>query len=349
MSSKGWVFVVACVTGLGCASRAAPAAGLAPGATAASGGASTGPQPAVATIEIVRHDADQRVDVLYDGRPFTSYRWAPNLKKPVLFPLHTATGGLITRGWPIEPRADEATDHPHHFGLWFNYGDVNGVDFWGHSEKNSSPKKGVIVHRSIDQARSGQGSAELAVSSDWVMPDGKAALSERTRFRFAGGADRRVVDRVMTLTAGPDPVSFPDNKEGVFGLRLPRELEHPSGKNPAGTGRYRSSEGIEGEAVWGTRGRWLMLSARLGGSPVTIAMLDHPKNPGFPTYWHARPWGLMAANPLGQKALSKGKETLGFALPQGQAATFAYRVLILSAAATPAQIEAEYQAFTKQP
>jgi phage/plasmid primase-like uncharacterized protein len=89
-----------------------------------------------------------------------------------------------------------------------------------------------------------------------------------------------------------------------------------------------------------------MLTAQAAGAPITIAMLDHPKNPGFPTYWHARPWGLMAANPLGQKALSKGKDTLDFALPAGQSAQFAYRVLILAGHASAAQIEAEYQAFT---
>jgi hypothetical protein len=303
---------------------------------------------APAAIKLVRADDQQRVDVLVDGQPFTSYRWEPRLKKPVLFPLRSAAGALITRGWPLEPREGEPTDHPHHFGLWFSYGDVDGVDFWGHSEKNASPTKGLIVHRTIDETRDSGGDGQeavLAVSCDWVMPDGHNALHEQTRFGFAGGAGRRVVDRVMTLTAGAAAVTFPDNKEGVFGLRLAHELEHPTAKNPGGTGHYRSSEGLEGEAVWGTRGRWLMSTAQSAGAPITIAMLDHPKNPGFPTYWHARPWGLMAANPLGQKALSKGKETLGFALPAGQSARFAYRVLILAGHATPQQIEAEYAAF----
>ena len=325
----------------------AACAGRQSGAPAAS--VATAAAPAQAAVTLVRVEGQQRVDVLFDGQPFTSYRWEPRLKKPVLFPLRSAAGALITRGWPLEPREGEPTDHPHHFGLWFSYGDVDGVDFWGHSEKNASPSKGLIVHRTIDETRDGGGAGKgqgiLAVSADWVMPDGHAALHEQTRFGFAGGAGRRVVDRVMTLTAGAAAVTFPDNKEGVVGLRLAHELEHPADKNPGGTGHYRSSEGIEGEAVWGTRGRWLMLTAQSAGAPITIAMLDHPKNPGFPTYWHARPWGLMAANPLGQKALSKGKDTLNFALPAGQSARFAYRVLILAGHATPQQIEAEYQSF----
>jgi hypothetical protein len=80
---------------------------------------------------------------------------------------------------------------------------------------------------------------------------------------------------------------------------------------------------------------------------VTIAILDHPKNPGHPTYWHARGYGLFAANPLGQKSLSKGAQTLDFSLPAGKSARFAYRVLILDKIASPAELEAEYQRFAR--
>lgn len=305
--------------------------------------------PAAPEIKFVRHDDQQRIDVLVAGQPFTSYRWAPALKKPVLFPIRAADGTLITRGWPVEPRPGEPTDHPHHVGLWLSYGDVGGVDFWGHSEKNSSPDKGVTLQRAVKSVREGRGSAALEVTCDWVMPDHTVALAEATHYGFSAGPDRRVIDRTTTLTATRGRVGLPDNKEGLFGLRLDHALEHPGPKNPTATGHYRSSEGVEGEAVWGTRGRWLMLSARTpSGAPLTIAILDHPSNPGFPTHWHARPWGLFAANPLGQKALSGGKETLGFALAKGGDTRFAYRVAILSRQATPAEIEDEYQRFVAE-
>jgi hypothetical protein len=296
-----------------------------------------------AAVKIVPHEDRQRIEVLVDGKPFTEYRFTKDVKKPVLFPIRTAEGAIITRGWPLEPRGEEAKDHPHHVGFWFNYGDVNGVDFWGNSDAiKDQSKKGTIVVRKLDDTRGNR----LAVSSDWVMPDGKTALAEETTFSFSGSPGRRVIDRIARLTAVNGPVELPDNKEGTLGLRLARSLEHPSLKNPKGTGHYRSSEGIEGEAVWGTRGRWMMLTGTLeGGGPVTLALLDHPRNPGFPTYWHARPWGLFAANPLGQKALSKGKETLGFKLPAKGTATFTYRLLILSHQAKPEEIEAEYRSF----
>jgi hypothetical protein len=115
--------------------------------------------------------------------------------------------------------------------------------------------------------------------------------------------------------------------------------------NEGVNGDYLTSEGKKGDAVWGTRGRWCTLSARIGDEPVTIAILDHPANPGFPTYWHSRGYGLFAANPLGQKALSGGKEELNFALEAGKSATFRHRMMILSAPASAESAEEAYRAF----
>jgi hypothetical protein len=320
----------------------------------------------------VKEKSPLRIDVLVDGRPFTSYTYPTALKKPVLFPIVTPAGTPITRGYPFEARAGERTDHPHHVGLWFNYGDVDGVDFWNNSDQLPADRQkamGTIVQGDIRRVAPGLGAASLDVVLDWTMPDGKVALREATSFTFAASEGRRAIDRVATLTAINGPVRLPDNKEGLLGLRLARALEHPSKKpavmtdasgkptkipaldNTGVTGVYRTSEGKIGDEAWGTRGRWAMLTGTLPGSngdeEVTIAILDHPKNPGYPTYWHARGYGLFAANSLGQKALSDGKDALDFRLAKGQSARFAYRVLILSRKAKPDEIEAEHKRFVK--
>jgi hypothetical protein len=116
--------------------------------------------------------------------------------------------------------------------------------------------------------------------------------------------------------------------------------------NDGVTGSYLSSEGKKGDDVWGTRGRWVSLSGTVEGEPVAVLMLDHPKNPGFPTYWHARGYGLFAANPLGQKVFSNGKEELKYSLPAGGSATFRHRILIVSGTVSPAQAEERYREFT---
>jgi hypothetical protein len=317
-------------------------------------------------VRLVRDDVRQRVDVLVDGQPFTSYIYPSTLKKPVLYPIRSANGSLVTRGFPLEPRAGERVDHPHQVGLWFNYGDVNGFDFWNNSDAikpEERQKMGTIVHKAVTAVRNGADKGELETDMDWVAGDGKIVLREHTLFVFRGGAGWRSVDRVTRLEAIDDRVALTDNKEGVIGLRVARTLESPSDKpevftdasgrattvktmdNTGVNGMYLTSEGAKGDAVWGTRGRWCVLTGKVGQEAVSIAILDHPSNPGFPTYWHARGYGLFAANPLGQKALSDGKETLNFALAPRQAVTFRHRVLILSASAAADRIEAAYKEF----
>jgi hypothetical protein len=322
---------------------------IGPALSAPAAGSAAGKPADAPAIEVIRRESDRRVDVLLAGKPLTSYIWPANLAKPALFPIRTDRGQVVTRGYPLDPRPDEARDHPHHTGLWFNYGDVGGADFWGNPGGEPSAKRGAsIIHRAVESAHGGAGRADLTVRADWLMPDGKPALRERTRFAFAAGGGRVAIDRVATLTATDAAVPFPDNKEGMLALRLARSLEHPGRKNPQATGVYRSSEGKTGDDVWGTRARWMMLSGQADGAPVTIAILDHARNPGYPTYWHARGYGLFAANPLGQKVFSKGKETLGFSLSPGKPTRFAYRIVLLSRAATPEEIEGEFRRFSSE-
>ena len=319
-------------------------------------------------VQVVKHEADRRVDIIVGGKPFTSYIWPTTLKKPVLYPLRSASGAVVTRGYPLEPRAGERVDHPHHAGLWFNYGDVNGLDFWNNSDAikpAQAPKYGTIVHRSIKSTKSGAGEGSLEVTEEWVNNDNKPLLREDTRYVFRADGAARSIDRITTLTA-LDTVTFGDNKEGVIGLRVARSLEHPSltperfadasGKvtdvpklDTTGVhGRYLSSEGKEGDDVWGTRAKWTLLTGDVNGAPVSVAILDNPKNRGFPTYWHARGYGLFAANPLGQKAMTNGKgDATTFKLDPKQSITFRHEVLIIDGKATAADVEKAYGAFTR--
>jgi hypothetical protein len=302
-------------------------------------------------IQVVPNDVASRVDVTIDGKPLTSYIYPRELKKPVLYPIRTANGTAVTRNFPPDQNAGERTDHPHHVGLWFNHGDVNGLDFWNNSTAIPAAKAanyGTIVHRRIIEAVSGQDRGELTVEMDWVGRDEKPVLKEQTRYVFRGTGDARSIDRITRLTALKEKVVFRDNKEGVLGIRVARALEHKAKDAPDVTGMYTSSEGLKGEKVWGTRGRWTMLTGTVAGEPVTLAILDHPSNPGFPTYWHARGYGLFAANMLGQKVFSEGKEELNLTIDPGASVVFRHRILILGGNADAAAIEKEYGAFTQK-
>jgi molybdenum ABC transporter molybdate-binding protein len=317
-------------------------------------------------VSVTRHDDARRVDISIGGKPFTSYIYPGTIKKPVLFPLRSAAGTIVTRGFPLEPRAGERADHPHQVGAWFTYGDVNGIDFWGYSDATPAEElatKGTIVHKAVTRTTNGPDRGELDVTADWAGPDGSILLSEETQFVFRGDAVSRRIDRTTRWTARDKRIVFNDTKEGAFGIRVARSLEQPSNEpavfadgrghtttvpaldNDGVTGLYRSSEGRTGDDVWGTRARWVMLSGTVERERVTLAILDHPANPGFPTYWHARGYGLFAANPLGQAGFTNGKARMNFALDPGGSATFQYRILVASGAATPDAVESEYKTF----
>ena len=324
-------------------------------------------QSAPPAVAVVDRPADRRVDVTVDGKPFTSYIYPTSLQKPVLYPIRSARGTVVTRGYPLEPKAGERADHPHHVGHWFNYGDVNGYDFWGHSAATPAanrPKMGTIVHKSIVTAAGGQGRGELRVTADWTIPDGSTLLREETQFVFSGGPNRRTIDRVTTWTAASQPVTFKDTKEGAFGIRVARPLDHPSqqaevlvGAGGTGTekrvetsgvtGRYLGSDGRTGDAVWGTRGPWMGLTGTVDGGPITLAILDHPSNHGYPTYWHARGYGLFAANPLGRQGYDPKQEPATLTLKPGESITFRHRILVEDAHLTAGQLKAEHDGFAR--
>ncbi len=299
-----------------------------------------------AKVSFVRDDSNKKVDVRIEGQLFTSYVYDGKTPKPILYPIITKNGKTITRGFPYSPRPNERVDHPHHAGLWFNYGDVNGLDFWNNSyviaEKDRG-KYGTIVPKEI--VGTNDGDATLTVKALWQSPEDSDLLEETTLFKFGEEGTTRFIDRTTTLKALED-VTFKDNKEGMLGLRVTRELEMPSNEpgvftdaqgnvttveslnNEGVTGDYLSSESLTGNDVWGTRGKWVRLQGLIEGDTVSVTILDHNKNVGYPTYWHARGYGLFAANPLGQEVFSNGKESLNFSLKKSESVTFNYRILI---------------------
>lgn len=305
-------------------------------------------------VKVTVDERQKRVDVTIDGKPFTSYLWPDTLKKPVLFPLIAPDGVTVTRGYPLAPRKGERVDHPHHAGLWFNYGNVNGFDFWNNSnaiKPKDREKMGTIHQVKIVSAKSGRSRGELVVDSQWVTGKNQKIINETTRYIFSQYGDERTIDFITTLHA-LDKVVFNDDKEGVLGIRMAHFLESPTekggtfsdangrptkvaGDTAGATGVYLTSEGTRGDAVWSTRGRWCNLTGTTDdGHTETVAIIDNPKNPGYPTYWHARGYGLFAANPLGRKIFDKTQPAFNFTIDKGQSATFRYRIILFSHAAT---------------
>jgi hypothetical protein len=262
--------------------------------------------------------------------------------------------------------AGERTDHPHHVSVWFNYGNINGVDFWNNSGGKGSEKMGTIRHQAVKGVRNGRGKGELDVTMDWIMPDGSKVLQQDETLIFRAAKDLLIIDRVITLTAQGQKVVFGDSKEGALGIRVARQLEEPSTQplvftdeqgvptkvavldNTGVDGVYLSSEGKVGEKdSWGKKAKWMTLSGKVKDEEVAIAIFDHPKNPLYPTCWHNRGYGLFAANPFGAKEFTKGQTVLNYTMEPGQQVTMRFRIIVHSGKLTSQQTESLYQQFLK--
>lgn len=301
------------------------------------------------SVEFVKHESEKKIDVMIDGKLFTSLKWPKGVYKPVLHPILTAAGTIITRGFPLEPRTGERPDHRHHVGNWLNYGDVNGFDFWGNGHTGErSDNGGEIKLLEIEKLSPGIGDGTIITSGSWEDAEGKELLAEKTEYHFMAIGPLRIIDRITTLTANDQTIALNDTKEGMFAIRVARQLELPSEgditlldaqgnptkvtamSNEGISGNYLSSEGKTGLGVWGTRAKWMNLYGNIGAEKISLVICDHPKNQGYPTYWHARGYGLFAANPLGVKDFTEGKEELNFSIDAGQSVTFRYRLVISS-------------------
>jgi hypothetical protein len=296
-------------------------------------------------VKLVKAKNEKRIDIYIGDSLFTRFLYPDSLEKPVLFPIIDAGGTVITRGFPMRPRPGEPIDHPHHLGLWFTYENVNGLDFWNNSYAIPAEKKylyGWIKTDSILNMAFGS-TGMLRYHAKWVNQQNEALMEETTRYEFSGSNHERIIDRITELKADTD-ILFTDAKDGMLGLRLSHELQIPGKqdqrftdnkgnisivkKDSIANGNYLTSEGKQGDSAWSTRGNWCKVFGKMGNDSVSIAIFDHVGNPNYPTFWHARGYGLFAANPLGEKIFTNGKTSLNLKLRKGEKVIFRYRVLI---------------------
>jgi len=300
-----------------------------------------------AAIESTQTDGHLRIEI--DGELFTEYRTDRTV--PCLYPVISPSGAGLTRRFPLEDAAPgEQKDHPHHVSLWFTHGLVNGVDFWAQHLK----RKGRIVHKSFGKTSSrssevdGKRTDTLTFSVDLSWNEGDTVHLFETRTYTITSRDKtRTIDIDSTLRNPDGEVVFGDTKEGSAAVRVAPTLR---AKGKVAKGVIHNSEGDRGKDAWGKRAQWVAYAGPDGtGEPAVVAMFDHPENLRHPTWWHARDYGLLAANPFGRHDFEGKKDAhLGdYLLKQGDSLRFRYRVLLHHGDMESASIPNEWQEFKK--
>ena len=238
-------------------------------------------------------DLDGKLSVKIDGELFTEYHYK-DVARPFFYPIIGPGGVGMTRDWPMVETDNDVKDHPHHKGLWYAHGKVNGVDCW--SELKAF---GKTVHDKFLEIKSGA-QGVIRSRNNWVTADGKVLCSDERTIRIQPCGDTRILDFDITFIASQGDVTFGDTKEGSMSIRLPTSMSVTAkGKDKVAQGHIINSEGARDKDAWGKRADWVDYYGPVNGKPVGVAIFDHPENPRHPTYWHVRDYGLFSVNPCG--------------------------------------------------
>jgi len=315
-------------------------------------------------VEVAQVGKD--IDIKIGEKLFTRYTTHSGPNKPFFYPILTPEGQHLTRRWPVEPDADpaESHDHPHHRGLWFTHSSVNGVDFWTEVESDKV-KLGKTVNTGFTSLVSGAVFGEFQATTDWITPEGKRIATDiRTVHVYplpgaiqkgiAEGIEEggRLLDFDITIKPDGGPLVFGDNKDGVFGLRLPDSLSVNPSVKPArpGTGHYVNSVGDKDGAAWGKAADWVDYWGPVGGTTWGVAMFDNPKNFRHPQTWHARDYSLFTVNPFGLHDFKLGPKDAGnYTVAADSSLTLHYRVLFHKGDYRTANIPDQYAAYSDPP
>jgi hypothetical protein len=300
------------------------------------------------------------------------YATVESVAKPYLYPVLAPNGVGVTRAWPVEKGlpGEATTDHPHQKSVWFCHGNVipegielkvksltegdKCVDFWseGKDRKDNTPRHGTIkcvkVGKPVQHAKH---HASVETHNEWFTPDGVKIMDEVRTIHLIDTREGRLFAFDITLKASVCPITFGDTKEGSFGVRVHDGLR-PDQKTGA---TVTSAEGKtvkppvkDNLPVWGRPSAWIDYSGVLDGKEVGVAVFDHPKNP--PASWHARAYGLNAANPFGRAhsgfPSQKGKDDL-LKIAKGEELKLKYAVYAHTGDAKSGKVAEAFAEFAK--
>jgi hypothetical protein len=254
----------------------------------------------------------------------------------------------------------ETSDHPHQKSAWFCHGDVipegvklaykikgvEGVDFWSEDEGSKDKGRGRMVCTHVEKPVVKGNHGKVTTHNEWRTLDGQKVLDETRTIHVYNYGDTRLLVFDIDLLASAVPITFGDTKEGSFGIRINDQITEAKGK-----GHLENAEGKIGErAIWGSPSAWCDYSGPIDGKTVGLAILSDPTNP-YPTCWHSRGYGLMAANPFGRAKSGfpsmKGNHDLA-KLAHGEHLKLRYGILLHPGNAKEGKVAEYYERFVKR-
>lgn len=209
------------------------------------------------------------------------YHYTTDEQKAFVHPLRTGQGTLLTDFRPA--------DHPWHRGLWFAWKYLNGINFWEEWEGSAGTgRHGRVVFAGIDDLVRRAEWTTITTTYGYQDPTGLTLLEERRTVRIGlppAGSCTIDWDAMFTAVAGPvcldRTVITPEAPWGGY-----------AGLSFRGAADWRAIRGLNSEGhhdrgLKNKRARWVQMSGAGGdGRRASLAILDHPGNPRYPSFWY---------------------------------------------------------------
>jgi hypothetical protein len=300
-----------------------------------------------ARAAITAERSDRGAIVKIDGQLFAEYLTHEG-HQPAVWPIIGPTGKPMTRQYPMgELLPGEKDDHLHHVSLWFAHGNVNGLDFWTLRDHAAAHKDNQIVHREFVTTEATGDQAKIVARNDWLSEGQKICEDQRTLL-FGGDAEKRWIDFSIKIMATEGDLTLGDTKEGTFGVRVSGPLTVDAKLGAA----IINSRGQRDAEAWGMFADWVDDFGPVDGETIGIALFNHPSNFRNPTRWHARTYGLLAANPFGDSEFppdSTAPKQAAVTIAKGDRLALRYRVLLHRDDPAEADVAKAYRDFAATP
>ena len=281
---------------------------------------------------------DSSLALLNNGRVVWQFNFDKKQGKPYFHPVCLTGGTELT--WHRPP------DHPWHYGLWFSWKFINGLNYW-EEDRKTGLSQGRTEIKSIEVTPNRDYSARIAMQLSYHPPGQPAVLTESCSIGV-GKPDkdgRYHIDWISSFTAGTvdvllDRTPIPGEQGGQswggyagLSVRVAKNISD---------WHLTDSEGRKDLQAHGKKARWMNFGGLAAeGKEFSIAVFDHPDNlrhpsPGFVIMDPKVPFGYFSPALLFDKP---------YTLPAGRSFSLKYRILIHPGRAEKKMLDDEWKSF----